>query len=158
MRTLIFASLLLLSFTLIGCKKKDNRPPLVRANELLRKNHLPEALFIDSLFGYADVEESIRWGEKTSHLRDKLLILSRQRELTTKEKDELRDWTSISLSMFKQAEKELKEHEKNGDKPEFLGYQYSESDSMSAETTYYFIDKDFEEVEMSKKYLVLPSK
>ena len=158
MRTLIFASLLLLSFTLIGCKKKDNRPPLVRANELLRKNHLPEALFIDSLFGYADVEESIRWGEKTSHLRDKLLILSRQRELTTKEKDELRDWTSVSLSMFKQAEKELKEHKKNGDKPEFLGYQYSESDSMSAETTYYFIDKDFEDVEISKKYLVLPFK
>ena len=155
MRTLIFASLLLLSF--VGCKK-DNRPPLVRVNELLRKKHLPEALFIDSLFGYADVEKSIRWGEKTSYLRDKLLILSRQRELTTKEKDELRDWTSISLSMFKQAEKELKEHEKNGDKPEFLGYQYSESDSMSAETTYYFIDKDFEEVEMSKKYLVLPSK
>ena len=155
MRTLIFASLLLLSF--VGCKK-DNRPPLVRVNELLRKKHLPEALFIDSLFGYADVEKSIRWGEKTSYLRDKLLILSRQRELATKEKDELRDWTSISLSMFKQAEKELKEHEKNGDKPEFLGYQYSESDSMSAETTYYFIDKDFEEVEMSKKYLVLPSK
>ena len=157
MRTLIFAILLLFSFTLVGCKK-DNRPPLVRVNELLRKKHLPEALFIDSLFGYADVEKSIRWGEKTSYLRDNLLILSRQRELTTKEKDELRDWTSISLSMFKQAEKELKEHEKNGDKPEFLGYQYSESDSMSAETTYYFIDKDFEEVEMSKKYLVLPSK
>lgn len=156
MRTLIFASLLLLSCALVGCKK-DNRPPLVRVNELLRKKHLPEALFIDSLFGYADVEESIRWGEKTSHLRDKLLILSRQRELTTKEKDELRDWTSISLSMFKQAEKELKEHEKNGDKPEFLGYQYSESDSMSTETTDYFIDKDFEEVEISKKYLVLPS-
>jgi lipoprotein len=151
----ILASLFLLSF--VGCKK-DNRPPLVRVNELLRKKHLPEALFIDSLFGYADVEKSIRWGEKTSYLRDKLLILSRQRELTTKEKDELRDWTSISLSMFKQAKKELKEHEKNGDKPEFLGYQYSESDSMSAETTYYFIDKDFEEVEMSKKYLVLPSK
>lgn len=151
----ILASLFLLSF--VGCKK-DNRPPLVRVNELLRKKHLPEALFIDSLFGYADVEKSIRWGEKTSYLRDNLLILSRQRELTTKEKDELRDWTSISLSMFKQAEKELKEHEKNGDKPEFLGYLYSESDSMSAETTYYFIDKDFEEVEMSKKYLVLPSK
>ena len=157
MRNIIFAILLLFSFSLVGCKK-DNRPPLVRVNELLRKKHLPEALFIDSLFGYADVEKSIRWGEKTSYLRDNLLILSRQRELTTKEKDELRDWTSISLSMFKQAEKELKEHEKNGDKPEFLGYQYSESDSMSAETTYYFIDKDFEEVEMSKKYLVLPSK
>jgi lipoprotein len=155
MRTLIFASLLLLSF--VGCKK-DNRPPLVRVNELLRKKHLPEALFIDSLFGYEDVEKSIRWGEKTSYLRDKLLILSRQRELTTKEKDELRDWTSVSLSMFKQAEKELKEHKKNGDKPEFLGYQYSESDSMSAETTYYFIDKDFEDVEISKKYLVLPFK
>ena len=158
MRTLTFAILLLFSFTLVGCKKKDNRPPLVRANELLRKNHLPEALFIDSLFGYEDVEKSIRWGEKTSYLRDKLLILSRQRELTTKEKDELRDWTSVSLSMFKQAEKELKEHKKNGDKPEFLGYQYSESDSMSAETTYYFIDKDFEDVEISKKYLVLPFK
>jgi len=155
MRTLIFASLLLLSF--VGCKK-DNRPPLVRVNELLRKKHLPEALFVDSLFGYEDVEKSIRWGEKTSYLRDKLLILSRQRELTTKEKDELRDWTSVSLSMFKQAEKELKEHKKNGDKPEFLGYQYSESDSMSAETTYYFIDKDFEDVEISKKYLVLPFK
>lgn len=158
MRTLIFATLLLFSFTLIGCKKKDNRPPLVRANELLRKNHLPEALFIDSLFGYADVEESIRGGEKTSYWRDELIILSRQRELTTKEKDELRSWTSVSLSMFKQAEKELKEHEKNGDKPEFLGYQYSESDSMSAKTTYYFIDKDFEDVEIIKKYLVLPSK
>lgn len=157
MRTLTFAILLLFSFTLVGCKK-DNRPPLVRVNELLRKKHLPEALFIDSLFGYEDVEKSIRWGEKTSYLRDKLLILSRQRELTTKEKDELRDWTSVSLSMFKQAEKELKEHKKNGDKPEFLGYQYSESDSMSAETTYYFIDKDFEDVEISKKYLVLPFK
>ena len=151
----ILASLFLLSF--VGCKK-DNRPPLDRVNELLRKKHLPEALFIDSLFGYEDVEKSIRWGEKTSYLRDKLLILSRQRELTTKEKDELRDWTSVSLSMFKQAEKELKEHKKNGDKPEFLGYQYSESDSMSAETTYYFIDKDFEDVEISKKYLVLPFK
>lgn len=157
MRTLIFATLLLFSFTLVGCKK-DNRPPLVRVNELLRKKHLPEALFIDSLFGYADVEESIRGGEKTSYWRDELIILSRQRELTTKEKDELRSWTSVSLSMFKQAEKELKEHEKNGDKPEFLGYQYSESDSMSAKTTYYFIDKDFEDVEIIKKYLVLPSK
>ena len=157
MRTLIFVSLLLLSCALVGCKK-DNRPPLVRVNELLRKKHLPEALFIDSLFGYADVEKSIRWGEKISYLRDKLLILSRQRELTTKEKDESRDWISVSLSMFKQAEKELKEHEKKGDKPEFLGYQYSESDSMSTETIYYFIDKDFEDVEISKKYLVLPFK
>lgn len=151
----VLASLFLLS--LVGCKK-DNRPPLVRVNELLRKKHLPEALFIDSLFGYADVEESIRGGEKTSYWRDELIVLSRQRELTTKEKDELRSWTSVSLSMFKQAEKELKEHEKNGDKPEFLGYQYSESDSMSAKTTYYFIDKDFEDVEIIKKYLVLPSK
>ena len=122
MRTLIFVTLLLFSFTLVGCKKKDNRPPLVRVNELLRNKHLPEALFIDSLFGYADVEKSIRWGEKTSYLRDNLLILSRQRELTTKEKDELRSWTSVSLSMFKQAE------------------------------------KDFEDVEIIKKYLVLPSK
>ena len=157
MRTLIFASLLLLSCTLVGCKK-DNRPPLVRVNELLRKKHLPEVQFVDSLVGYADVEELIRGGEKTSYWRDELILLSRQRELTAEEKDELRDWTSVSLSMFKQAEKELKEHEKKGDKPEFLGYQYSESDSMSAETTYYFIDKDFEEVEISKKYLVLPAK
>nr|DAR26976.1 MAG TPA: protein of unknown function (DUF5016) [Caudoviricetes sp.] len=157
MRTLIFASLLLLSCALVGCKK-DNRPPLVRVNELLRKKHLPEVQFVDSLVGYADVEELIRGGEKTSYWRDELILLSRQRELTAEEKDELRDWTSVSLSMFKQAEKELKEHEKKGDKPEFLGYQYSESDSMSAETTYYFIDKDFEEVEISKKYLVLPAK
>ena len=157
MRTLIFASLLLLSCALVGCKK-DNRPPLVRVNELLRKKHLPEVQFVDSLVGYADVEELIRGGEKTSYWRDELILLSRQRELTAEEKDELRDWTSVSLSMFKQAEKESKEHEKKGDKPEFLGYQYSESDSMSAETTYYFIDKDFEEVEISKKYLVLPAK
>ena len=157
MRTLIFASLLLLSCALVGCKK-DNRPPLVRVNELLRKKHLPEVQFVDSLVGYADVEELIRGGEKTSYWRDELILLSRQRELTAEEKDEVRDWTSVSLSMFKQAEKELKEHEKKGDKPEFLGYQYSESDSMSAETTYYFIDKDFEEVEISKKYLVLPAK
>ena len=157
MRTLIFASLLLLSCALVGCKK-DNRPPLVRVNELLRKKHLPEVQFVDSLVGYADVEELIRGGEKTSYWRDELILLSRQRELTAEEKDELRDWTSVSLSMFKQAEKELKEHEKKGDKPEFLGYQDSESDSMSAETTYYFIDKDFEEVEISKKYLVLPAK
>lgn len=157
MRNLIFAILLLFSFSLVGCKK-DNRPPLVRANELLRKKHLPEVQFVDSLVGYADVEELIRGGEKTSYWRDELILLSRQRELTAEEKDELRDWTSVSLSMFKQAEKELKEHEKKGDKPEFLGYQYSESDSMSAETTYYFIDKDFEEVEISKKYLVLPAK
>jgi lipoprotein len=157
MRTLTFAILLLFSFSLVGCKK-DNRPPLVRVNELLRKKHLPEVQFVDSLVGYADVEELIRGGEKTSYWRDELILLSRQRELTAEEKDELRDWTSVSLSMFKQAEKELKEHEKKGDKPEFLGYQYSESDSMSAETTYYFIDKDFEEVEISKKYLVLPAK
>jgi len=157
MRTLIFASLLLLSCALVGCKK-DNRPPLVRVNELLRKKHLPEVQFVDSLVGYADVGELFRGGEKTSYWRDELILLSRQRELTAEEKDELRDWTSVSLSMFKQAEKELKEHEKKGDKPEFLGYQYSESDSMSAETTYYFIDKDFEEVEISKKYLVLPAK
>lgn len=157
MKNLIFVSLLLLSCALVGCKK-DNRPPLVRVNELLRKKHLPEVQFVDSLVGYADVEELIRGGEKTSYWRDELILLSRQRELTAEEKDELRDWTSVSLSMFKQAEKELKEHEKKGDKPEFLGYQYSESDSMSAETTYYFIDKDFEEVEISKKYLVLPAK
>ena len=50
MRTLIFAILLLFSFTLVGCKK-DNRPPLVRANELLRKEHLPEVSRIDSVSG-----------------------------------------------------------------------------------------------------------
>lgn len=156
MRNLIFAILLLFSFSLVGCKK-DNRPPLVRANELLRKKHLPEVQFVDSLVGYADVEELIRGGEKTSYWRDELILLSRQRELTAEEKDELRDWTSVSLSMFKQAEKELKEHEKKGDKPEFLGYQYSESDSITTETSYYFIDKDFKHVDVTKKYIILPS-
>lgn len=156
MRNLIFAILLLFSFTLVGCKK-DNRPPLVRVNELLRKKHLPEVQFVDSLVGYADVEELIRGGEMASHLRDKLILLSRQRELTAEEKDELRDWTSVGLSMFNHAEEKLNAHKRNGDKPEFLGYQYSESDSITTETSYYFIDKDFKHVDVTKKYIILPS-
>ena len=73
MRTLIFAILLLFSFILVGCKKKDNRPPLVRANELLRKNHLPEVSKIDSVFGYEDERDATNMADVAAFLRDSLL-------------------------------------------------------------------------------------
>lgn len=69
MRTLIFAILLLFSFSLVGCKK-DNRPPLVRANELLRKNHLPEWTAIDSTFGYEDAYNSMLIGDRLAYHRE----------------------------------------------------------------------------------------
>lgn len=153
MRNLIFATLLLFSFTLVGCKKKDNRPPLVRANELLRKNHLPEVSRIDSVFGYEDVRKSISMGDFTAFLRDSFLRISYQRELTTKEKDELRDWIAVSNSLQKVTREELEEHIKKGDKEEFIGFDFLVIDSAANRKTLYFIDKEFTEIDRTKKYI-----
>ena len=103
MRTLIFAILLLFSFTLIGCKK-DNRPPLVRANELLRKNHLPEWSAIDSTYGYEDAYNSMLRGDSWAYHRDSLRKISYQRELTAKERQEMKDFDLYSSAFLKQAE------------------------------------------------------
>ena len=124
MRTLIFAILLLFSFILVGCKKKDNRPPLVRANELLRKNHLPEVSKIDSVFGYEDERDAANMADVAAFLRDSLLRISYQRELTQDENQELEEWTAISNGLQKQARKFLDEHIRNNDKEEFIGYDF----------------------------------
>lgn len=153
MRTLIFATLLLFSFTLVGCKKKDNRPPLVRANELLRKNHLPEWSSIDSLYGYEDANNSMLRGISLAYIRDSLRKISYQRELTAREKKEMKDFDLYSSAFFEQSESQRLEHKKNGDKEEFIGYGsdlMSDSDSTSDLTTSYFIDKDFKKVQIMK--------
>lgn len=151
MRNLIFVSLLLLSCVLIGCKQKDNRPPLVRANELLRKEHLPEWPGIDSTFGYEDAYKSMLIGDWLAYRRDSLRKISYQRELTAKEKQEMRDYDFDSHAFLQQAETQLLEHKKNGDKEVFIGYGCLMADSTSDLSTYYFIDKDFKEVQVTKK-------
>ena len=122
MRNIIFAILLLFSFTLVGCKKEDNRPPLVRANELLRKNHLPEWPGIDSIYGYEDAYNSMLIGDRLAYGRDSLRKISYQRELTAKEKQEMRDYDFDSHVFLQGAESKLLEHQKNGDKEELIGY------------------------------------
>lgn len=151
MKNLIFVSLLLLSCVLIGCKQKDNRPPLVRANELLRKNHLPEWTAIDSTFGYEDAYNSMLIGDRLAYHRDSLRKISYQRELTAKEKQEMRDCDFDSHVFLQGAERKLLEHKKNGDKEEFIGYGCLMADSTSDLSTFYFIDKDFKEVQVTKK-------
>lgn len=145
----ILASLFLLSF--VGCKK-DNRPPLVRANELLRKNHLPEWPGIDSIYGYEDAYNSMLIGDRLAYGRDSLRKISYQRELTAKEKQEMRDYDFDSHVFLQGAESKLLEHKKNGDKEELIGYGcLMGEDSTSDLSTFYFIDKDFKEIQVTKK-------
>ena len=144
----ILASLFLLSF--VGCKK-DNRPPLVRANELLRKNHLPEWTAIDSTFGYEDAYNSMLRGDSLAYHRDSLRKISYQRELTAKERQEVKDFDLYSSAFLEQAEIQRLEHKKNGDKEVFIGYGCLMADSTSDLSTYYFIDKDFKKVQVTKK-------
>lgn len=155
MRTIIFASFLLLSCTLIGCKQKDNRPPLVRANELLRKNHLPEVPRIDSVFGYEDVYDEQLSASRFSYIRDSLRMISRERELTEKEKKLMEEFNSNSDIFLGTSQKLLLEHKKNGDKEEFIGYECVMTDTASATSpggmTIYSIDKDFKKVRVTKK-------
>lgn len=155
MKNLIFVSLLLLSCILIGCKQKDNRPPLVRANELLRKEHLPEVSRIDSVFGYEDERDATNMADVAAFIRDSLLRISYQRELTQDEGQELEEWTAISNDLQKQARKYLDEHIRNNDKEEFIGYDFLVIDSAANLKTLYFIDKDFTEVEYAKKFIHL---
>ena len=155
MRTLIFAILLLFSFSLVGCKQKDNRPPLVRANELLRKEHLPEVSRIDSVFGYEDERDATNMADVAAFIRDSLLRISYQRELTQDEGQELEEWTAISNDLQKQARKYLDEHIRNNDKEEFIGYDFLVIDSAANLKTLYFIDKDFTKVEYAKKFIHL---
>ena len=150
MRNLIFAILLLFSFSLVGCKK-DNRPPLVRANELLRKNHLPEWTAIDSTYGYEDAYNSMLRGDSLAYHRDSLRKISYQRELTAKERQEVKDFDLYSSAFLEQAEIQRLEHKKNGDKEVFIGYGCLMADSTSDLSTYYFIDKDFKKVQVTKK-------
>ena len=144
----ILASLFILSF--VGCKK-DNRPPLVRANELLRKNHLPEVPRIDSVFGYEDVYDEQLSASRFSYIRDSLRMISRERELTEEEKKLMEEFNSNSDIFLGTSQKLLLEHKKNGDKEEFIGYGCLMADSTSDLSTYYFIDKDFKEVQVTKK-------
>lgn len=155
MKNLIFVSLLLLSCVLIGCKQKDNRPPLVRANELLRKEHLPEVSRIDSVFGYEDERDATNMADVAAFIRDSLLRISYQRELTQDEGQELEEWTAISNDLQKQARKYLDEHIRNNDKEEFIGYDFLVIDSAANLKTLYFIDKDFTKVEYAKKFIHL---
>lgn len=155
MKNLIFVSLLLLSCVLIGCKQKDNRPPLVRANELLRKEHLPEVSRIDSVFGYEDERDATNMADVAAFIRDSLLRISYQRELTQDEGQELEEWTAISNDLQKQARKYLDEHIRNNDKEEFIGYDFLVIDSAANLKTLYFIDKDFAKVEYAKKFIHL---
>lgn len=155
MRNLIFASLLLLSCTLIGCKQKDNRPPLVRANELLRKEHLPEVSKIDSVFGYEDERATTNMADVAAFIRDSFLRISYQRELSHDESQELEEWISISNGLQKQARENLDKHIRNNDKEEFIGYNFLVIDSLANLKTLYFIDKDFKEVEYAKKFINL---
>jgi len=155
MKNLIFVSLLLLSCVLIGCKQKDNRPPLVRANELLRKEHLPEVSRIDSVLGYEDERDATNMADVAAFIRDSLLRISYQRELSSDEKQELNEWTGISSGLQKQARKIQDEHFRNNDKEEFIGYNFLVIDSAANLKTLYFIDKDFTKVEFAKKYINL---
>lgn len=148
----ILASLFLLSF--VGCKK-DNRPPLVRANELLRKNHLPEMYEIDSVFGFENVRESLRFSYRLAYLRDSFRLISKQRELTEKEKQRMKECDFDSRAFYEQAEIHFREHLRKGDKEEFIGYECAMLDTASATSpggiTIYSFDKDFKKVQVTKK-------
>lgn len=154
MRTLIFAILLLFSFSLVGCKK-DKRPPLVRANELLRKNHLQEMDEIDSIFGYEDVYDNNLSVNRFSYIRDSLRMISRKRELTEEEKELMEEFNSNSEIFLSTSQKRLREHLRKGDKEEFIGYECVMTDTASATSpggmTIYSIDKDFKKVRVTKK-------
>ena len=155
MKNLIFVSLLLLSCVLIGCKQKDNRPPLVRANELLRKNHLQEMDEIDSIFGYEDVYDNNLSVNRFSYIRDSLRMISRKRELTEEEKELMDEFNSNSEIFLSTSQKRLREHLRKGDKEEFIGYECVMTDTASATSpggmTIYSIDKDFKKVRVTKK-------
>lgn len=154
MKNLIFVSLLLFSFSLVGCKK-DNRPPLVRANELLRKNHLQEMDEIDSIFGYEDVYDNNLSVNRFSYIRDSLRMISRKRELTEEEKELMEEFNSNSEIFLSTSQKRLREHLRKGDKEEFIGYECVMTDTASATSpggmTIYSIDKDFKKVRVTKK-------
>lgn len=154
MRNIIFAILLLFSFSLVGCKK-DNRPPLVRANELLRKNHLPEMYEIDSVFGYEDVYDHKLSASRFSYIRDSLRMISRERELTEEEKELMGEFNSNSDIFLRTSKELLLEHLKKGDKEEFIGYECAMLDTASATSpggvTIYSFDKDFKKVQVTKK-------
>ncbi len=154
MKNLIFVSLLLLSCALVGCKK-DNRPPLVRANELLRKNHLQEMDEIDSIFGYEDVYDNNLSVNRFSYIRDSLRMISRKRELTEEEKELMDEFNSNSEIFLSTSQKRLREHLRKGDKEEFIGYECVMTDTASATSpggmTIYSIDKDFKKVRVTKK-------
>lgn len=154
MRNLIFAILLLFSFSLVGCKK-DNRPPLVRVNELLRKNHLQEMDEIDSIFGYEDVYDNNLSVNRFSYIRDSLRMISRKRELTEEEKELMEEFNSNSEIFLSTSQKRLREHLRKGDKEEFIGYECVMTDTASATSpggmTIYSIDKDFKKVRVTKK-------
>lgn len=155
MRTLIFAILLLFSFILVGCKKKDNRPPLVRANELLRKNHLPEVSKIDSVFGYEDVYDHKLSVIRFSYIRDSLRKISRKRELTEEEKELMEEFNSNSDLFLRTSQELLREHLRKGDKEKFIGYECVMFDTASATSpggvTIYSFDKDFKKVQVTKE-------
>lgn len=155
MRNLIFATLLLFSFTLVGCKKKDNRPPLVRANELLRKNHLPEMYEIDSVFGFEDVYDHKLSVIRFSYIRDSLRKISRKRELTEEEKELMEEFNSNSDIFLRTSQELLREHLRKGDKEEFIGYECVMFDTASATSpggvTIYSFDKDFKKVQVTKE-------
>lgn len=154
MRKLIFAILLLFSFTLVGCKK-DNRPPLVRANELLRKNHLPEMYEIDSVFGFEDVYDHKLSVIRFSYIRDSLRKISRKRELTEEEKELMEEFNSNSDIFLRTSQELLREHLRKGDKEEFIGYECVMFDTASATSpggvTIYSFDKDFKKVQVAKE-------
>ncbi len=148
----ILASLFILSF--VGCKK-DNRPPLVRANELLRKNHLPEMDEIDSIFGYEDVYDHKLSVNRFLYFRDSLRMISRERELTEEEKEQMKESNSDSEIFLSTSQELLREHLRKGDKEEFIGYECVMTDTASATSpggmTIYSIDKDFKKVQVTKK-------
>ena len=155
MRNLIFATLLLFSFTLVGCKKKDNRPPLVRANELLRKNHLPETYEIDSVFEFEDVYDHKLSVIRFSYIRDSLRKISRKRQLTEEEKELMEEFNSNSDIFLRTSQELLREHLRKGDKEEFIGYECVMFDTASATSpggvTIYSFDKDFKKVQVTKE-------
>lgn len=148
----ILASLFLLSF--VGCKK-DNRPPLVRANEPLRKNHLPEMYEIDSVFGFEDVYDHKLSVIRFSYIRDSLRKISRKRELTEEEKELMEEFNSNSDLFLRTSQELLREHLRKGDKEKFIGYECVMFDTASATSpggvTIYSFDKDFKKVQVTKE-------
>jgi hypothetical protein len=116
---------------------------------------LPEVSRIDSVFGYEDERDATNMADVAAFIRDSLLRISYQRELTQDEGQELEEWTAISNDLQKQARKYLDEHIRNNDKEEFIGYDFLVIDSAANLKTLYFIDKDFTKVEYAKKFIHL---